>query len=178
MEANQILPNYTFNDYLLWEGRWEIIHGIPYAMSPMPSPGHQRIANNIGIILKMAMNPDKCRCQVYQPIDLKISEHTVVNPDLLIVCKPIMKQFLDFPPALVVEIISPSSEMKDRNTKYKLYETFGIPYYVMVNPETKTVEIYRLNAAKKYEPITEIDSPLVLDPDCSIVPKWDDAFTE
>ncbi len=179
MSAYQILPNYTYDDYILWEGRWEIIQGIPYAMSPMPSPRHQRLAGVIhSLFLKTLEKNDTCQCQVYQPIDLKISEHTVVNPDLTIVCKPIIKQFLDFPPALVVEILSPSTEMKDRNTKYQLYESFGIPYYIMVNPETKTVEIYSLNVSKKYELHTDLSSPLTLDGDCKVTPLWSDIFVD
>jgi hypothetical protein len=39
----------------------------------------------------------------YQPIDVKIDESNVVNPDLLIVCKKIEGQYLDSPPELVLE---------------------------------------------------------------------------
>jgi len=45
MNSFRILPNYTYEDYLNWEGSWEIIDGIAYAMSPMPSTAHQKIAN-------------------------------------------------------------------------------------------------------------------------------------
>lgn len=30
------LPHYTYDDYVTWEGRWELIQGIPYAMTPAP----------------------------------------------------------------------------------------------------------------------------------------------
>ena len=33
-------PNYTYDDYKHWEGRWEVIDGVAYAMSPMASPKH------------------------------------------------------------------------------------------------------------------------------------------
>lgn len=36
------LPYYTYDDYKSWEGRWELIHGIPYAMSPYPTLKHIR----------------------------------------------------------------------------------------------------------------------------------------
>jgi hypothetical protein len=39
---NKILPHYTYEDYCRWEGQWELIDGIPYAMSPMPRPQHQK----------------------------------------------------------------------------------------------------------------------------------------
>ena len=91
-------------------------------------------------------------CKVYQPIDYKIDEYTVVQPDLLIVCKPIKKKFLDFPPALVVEILSDSTKEKDREVKYSLFEKEGIPWYLMVDPDKETVEIYQLKT-KKYHKI-------------------------
>ncbi len=144
MNAFKLLPNYTYDDYCQWEGRWEIIDGIPYAMSPMPSPKHQLIANEIGFYLKSKLKSKNCKCSVYQPLDIKIEENTVVCPDVIICCKTIDKSFLDFPPDLVVEIFSPSTKLKDQNTKFSLYEKFGISYYIMVDPDTKTVEIFKL----------------------------------
>ncbi|MEJ7685326.1 MAG: hypothetical protein WKG06_47285 [Segetibacter sp.] len=43
----RILPHYTYNDWVNWKGQWELIEGIPYAMSPTPVPEHQRIGANI-----------------------------------------------------------------------------------------------------------------------------------
>jgi len=31
--AVKLLPHYTYSDYENWEGQWELIDGIPYAMS-------------------------------------------------------------------------------------------------------------------------------------------------
>lgn len=45
----KILPHYTYEDYLQWEGKWEVIEGLPFAMSPAPLPSHQRIAANLSI---------------------------------------------------------------------------------------------------------------------------------
>ena len=46
------LPNYCYEDYKRWEGNWELIYGVPYAMSPAPLIKHQRISNNIAWQLK------------------------------------------------------------------------------------------------------------------------------
>ena len=166
----KILPNYTYQDYCRWEGRWEIIEGIPYAMSPMPSPRHQRISSKLSVALEEALNDsNSCACDVYQPIDVKITDNTVVNPDVLIVCKPIEKQYLDFPPVLVVEILSPSTHLKDRHTKYDLYQNFGIKYYLIVDPEKETVEIYQLDENDKYA-LVDSSVALQIDDNCSITP--------
>lgn len=45
--AIKILPHYTYEDYRQWERQWELIDGIPFAMSPAPTPRHQLIVGNI-----------------------------------------------------------------------------------------------------------------------------------
>jgi hypothetical protein len=50
------LPNYTYDDYVQWEGNWEIINGIPYAMTPAPSKKHQQLSLEIAIQLKQLLS--------------------------------------------------------------------------------------------------------------------------
>jgi Uma2 family endonuclease len=85
------------------------------------------------------------KCKVYQPIDWKITEDTVVQPDLSVICKPFNTiNYLDFPPALVVEILSPSTAMKDRREKFELYEKQEVKYYLIIDPSFNKVEIFEL----------------------------------
>jgi Uma2 family endonuclease len=140
----RLLPHYTYDDYCHWEGRWEVIEGIPFAMQPLPGPVHQEIAGNVAALFRYALKKSGGHCTTYLPIDYKVSEDTVLNPDVLVVCKPITGQFLDFPPDIVAEILSPSTAMKDRHTKYDIYQQEGIPYYIIVDTEKKAVEVYRL----------------------------------
>lgn len=149
---NVFLPHYTYADYCRWEGQWELIEGIPYAMSPMPRPEHQAVATNLSAEFRSALKTANCSCKVYQPIDYKVEEDTVLNPDLLIVCKPITKQFLDFTPDLVVEILSPATELKDRHTKFEIYQQQKIPYYIIVDVDKKYVEVFHLSE-NKYDPV-------------------------
>lgn len=142
--AYKLLPQYTYEDYLIWEGRWELIEGIPYAMAPTPIPEHQFVSGNIHSEFRAALKKAGCGCKVYQPIDYKISEETVLNPDLLVLCQPITKKYLDFPPDLVVEILSPSTAMKDKHTKFQLYQAQKIPYYIIVDASIKSIEVYYL----------------------------------
>jgi Uma2 family endonuclease len=143
--AYKILPHYSYEDYVRWEGNWELIEGIPHAMSPAPRPEHQAVATNIAAEFRSALKSKSCNCKVYQPIDYKVSDDTILNPDLLIVCKPITGNFLNFPPELVVEILSPATALKDRHTKFEIYQKEKIPYYLIVDADKKVVEIYLLN---------------------------------
>lgn len=150
--AIKILPHYTYEDYCAWEGRWELIDGIPFAMSPAPSPNHQWVSSNIKGELRTSIKKSGCtNCKVYDFIDIKVSENTILQPDAVVVCKDITKPFLDFPAALVVEILSPSTAIKDRNSKFYIYEEQKIPYFIMVDPIKKEIEVYHLNDDGKYQ---------------------------
>ena len=39
--------HYTYDDYKLWEGNWELMDGIAVAMSPAPMRIHQSLASEI-----------------------------------------------------------------------------------------------------------------------------------
>jgi Uma2 family endonuclease len=171
MSAVKLLPYYTYDDYCHWEGRWELIDGIPFAMSPAPGMRHQWLIANIISELRNAIKTAGCKhCMVYDFIDIKIAEDTIVQPDCSVICKPTKRNFLDFPAALVVEILSPSTALKDRHTKFSIYEKFGIKYYMIVDEEKNEIEIYSL-ADSKYslQPINS-DSTFIfaLDDDCQI----------
>ena len=169
MSAVKLLPYYTYEDYCNWEGRWELIEGIPFAMSPAPTPRHQWLVANIIFELRTAIKKSKCQhCKLYDFIDIKIEEDTILQPDCSIVCQPITKKFLDFPASLVVEILSPATALKDRHTKFSLYEKFGIKYYMIVDEEKEFVEIYMLQD-NQYALISHsADAPFTftLDGDC------------
>ncbi len=152
----RLLPHYSVEDWEQWEGRWELIEGIPYAMSPMPTPKHQLISTNICTLLKEELEEcENCVCLI--SIDWQISEDTVLEPDNLIVCSENLeeelfsKKRLYFPPKVVFEILSPSTREKDRLTKYEIYEREGVSYYVLIDPDTEEVEIYRLEEGKYRE---------------------------
>lgn len=142
--AIKILPHYTYTDWERWEGQWELIEGIPYAMSPLPVPKHQKIAMALGSEFTVALK--NCKpCTAYQPVDYRINDDTILQPHMLVVCGEITKKYLDFPPALVAEILSPATALKDRHSKYSIYESQGIPYYLIISPDTEEVEVYKLN---------------------------------
>jgi Uma2 family endonuclease len=150
MNSRQIpaewLPQYTYQDYEKWEGDWELIFGIPYAMSPSPKRRHQQTERKAIRILEDAVIQEKgrCQCEVYHELDWIIDENTVVRPDVMIVCGDFEDDFLRFPPSLVMEITSKRTQIADRNVKFKLYESQRVPYYLIVDPERKTIDVFSL----------------------------------
>jgi Uma2 family endonuclease len=138
------LPRYTYDDYVQWEGRWELIFGLAYAMTPSPGIAHQAISQHIASQLERAL--ENCpECHALLPVDWKVNEETTVQPDNLVVCGDLEKTpYLAKTPILIFEIISPSSAHKDRTTKFKLYEKEGVRHYVIVDPAENLAKVYRL----------------------------------
>ncbi|MCP5106721.1 MAG: Uma2 family endonuclease [bacterium] len=138
------LPHYTYDDYVQWEGGWELIQGVPYAMVPAPVINHQRLSKKI--VLQLDELLDNCgQCEALLPVDWAIVDDTVVRPDVLVVCgEDIGEVKLEKTPVMVFEVLSPSTERKDRGLKYRLYEQAGVTYYCIVDPKTNSAEVYVL----------------------------------
>jgi Uma2 family endonuclease len=114
-------------------------------MSPLPSIRHQCINGNI--FGQLQKNLSVCKeCQALIPVDWKITEDTVVQPDVSVICHIASGNYLQQAPVLIFEIFSPSTKEKDQNVKYELYENAGVKYYVLVDPDLEKVSIYQLIA--------------------------------
>ena len=81
---------------------------------------------------------------MYDSLDYKITADTILVPDILIICGEVKKKYLDFPPSLVVEILSPATALRDRHTKFEIYQQQGVKYYLIVDVDKKNIEIYML----------------------------------
>jgi len=141
--AERHLPHYTVKDYMRWEGDWELIEGIPFAMAPSPLGIHQAVAMEIGRQIANQLEDCKHPCFVYPELDWVISEDTVVRPDLIVICKKI-KEFVRETPEVVIEVVSSSTARKDEHLKFELYQRERVPTYIMVYPEFKKVRVFAL----------------------------------
>ncbi len=149
--ARQLAPTFTYEDYETWPDgqRWELLGGEPVAMSPSPGFRHQEIVGSLFAVLKRHFAGKSCR-PLLSPFDLKLSATDIVQPDLMVVCDPrqIRERFVEGPPTLVVEVLSPSSLVHDRVRKLNLYARHAIPEYWLVTPFPSVVEIFTLADGK------------------------------
>jgi len=144
----EYFPSYTYEDYKLWEGDWELISGIPYAMAPAPMIKHQAISNKIAWQLQDILK-DCETCQALLPIDWKIDDYTVVQPDNLVICHtPHYEAYIKKAPKIIFEVLSKSTATKDLNLKYDLYEQEGVDYYAIVDPKESIAKVYRLHEGR------------------------------
>ena len=137
--------NYTYEDYQQWDGRWELIDGIPYAMSPAPHPQHQRIVARVWNELSTNLTCSECEVFI-SPINWKISSNTVVQPDVAIFCEETDKQFFTKTPPLIVEVLSKATVLKDLNIKFQLYEEQKVVYYIIIDPDKYIADIFKLQS--------------------------------
>lgn len=125
----------TVEDYRRWEGDWELIAGIPYAMSPSPTFRDQQVSGEIHARIRAALRSCPTCTAVYET-DWIVAEDTVVRPDLAVYCDPVDADYPRLPPRLVVEILSPTTRTKDKGLKRALYGKQGVRHYLLVDPDT------------------------------------------
>lgn len=145
--ARGINQTYTYADYLTWpdDERWEIIDGEAYAMTPAPTTTHQRIIGNIFTRVDQFFRGKPC-VPFIAPTDVVLDDRNIVQPDILVVCEPskITQKNIQGAPDLVIEILSPSTSVKDRREKKLLYERFGVLEYIIIDPFGEAAERFAL----------------------------------
>jgi len=159
MLVEKYLPKYTIDDYKLWKGDWELIDGIPFAMTPSPFGKHQKITAKITHFLLSNLENCKNKPSVYVELDWIVNDTTVVRPDVSITCKDIEK-FIKEPPEAIFEVISKSTVIKDEELKFKLYEKEKVKYYIIVYPDIKKVRGFEL-VSGKYEKFFDSDDGIL-----------------
>ena len=148
----------TYDDLLAMPddgNRYELIFG-EIVMTASPKRKHQFALFQLGKLLD-AYARDHRLGEVYiAPYDVKLSVHNVVEPDILFVRRSrlniLTEDFVDGPPDLVVEVLSPTNRAHDLVKKATLYADFGIPEYWIVDPVTDVITVHVLEAGH-YRPL-------------------------
>ena len=168
---------YTLDDYyaLPDERRVELIDGVFYDMSA-PAVIHQKILGELHILFRECTDAHEGRCEVYlSPCDVRLDmdNKTMVQPDLLVICKSYdldAKRF-EGAPDLVLEILSPSTRSKDMLLKLYKYQNAGVKEYWVVDPDHETVLVYYFQDDNFYPEKYDFDSVIpihISEGQCSI----------
>ena len=150
---------FTIEEYLAMEEaateKHEYYKGEIFAMSGPKMP-HNIISRNLLIGLGIKLKGKKC-----QPFSSDMRVHIEANtlftyPDISIICgEPETLNNDDWNilnPAVIIEILSPSTKNYDRGEKFKLYRDIPtLKEYILVDSESMHIEIFRLNEAKHWE---------------------------
>ncbi len=106
------------------------------------SAAHSPIKGNIFVALRAELRSGPCRVDVD---DLKVVTATaVMYPDVVVTCRPLAPdddRLSD--PTMVVEVLSPTTERRDRIAKWRQYQTIAaLEHFVLVAQSERRVEVY------------------------------------
>jgi Uma2 family endonuclease len=162
LDLNQ---TYSYADYLTWQFNEtvELIKGKIMLMSPAPNVKHQRASMNLSRPLSNFFLRQKC--QVFAaPFDVRLYDrkksilankdiHTVVQPDLCVICDPakLDTQGCNGAPDWIIEILSKGNSKRETQIKYELYAESGVSEYWLVYPYEQAVHQFVLSESGRYE---------------------------
>jgi Uma2 family endonuclease len=122
--------------------RHEYVGGYVYAMAGA-TRRHNRIARNITRLLEDAARGTGC--QVYMSdVHLRANEDVYYYPDIIVSCDPgDNDERVVTRPCLIVEILSPSTELTDRREKLLIYRRIqSLRGYVIVSQNERGLEVH------------------------------------
>jgi Uma2 family endonuclease len=163
-------PPITRSDY---EGMPE---GPPYfqviegdlVMSPSPKTYHQSIAGKIYSILDQFLAKHPLGEVYIAPLDVFLSDVNIYQPDVIFISNGrksiISDQGIEGAPDLVVEILSPSTARYDKGPKRKVYARTGVKELWLIDPETKTIQVYFLERDSENPSATHGDNAIFTSP--------------
>ncbi len=155
--AREQFPQLTPSEYLEWEERqefrYEYVNGEVYAMTG-GTLNHNEIAVNLSTIFKNHLEDSGCRV-LSADGKVKIEEsNDYVYPDVSVTCDERDRRATKFiaHPCLIVEVLSPSTETRDRWEKFNLYRrSESLQDYVLVDANKIEIALYSKNDRGKWE---------------------------
>ncbi len=145
--------------------RYELIDGEIYLMTS-PSFSHQLVVNEIAGHFYNFFKGKPCR-SLTAPLDVRLfgfatkfeEDPNVVQPDLIVICdldKVNADNKYEGIPALIVEVLSPSTKSKDLVTKLNLYMKSGVSEFWVVDLEGKRIMQYSFSKERDIRSLTVI----------------------
>ena len=168
MSARVIL---TYDDYaaLPADGRRYELYEGELIVTPAPRPRHQLVIGNLHVLMAEHVRLHGLGKVFLSPIDVILSRITVLQPDLVYLDTArlgiVTARAIEGAPTLVVEVLSPSTDVRGRGAKQALYARYGVPYYWIVDAGARTVQALRLSG-DSYAQIASLEetTPAALPP--------------
>ncbi len=163
-----MLPVHSASDLLTVEdyratpegARYQLVEG-ELIMAPAPNIPHQIITGNLYAVLREHIATKESGQVFVAPVDVHLSAHDVVQPDVLFVATAnaglIRDDGVHGAPDLVIEVLSPATAQLDAKVKRRLYAKHGCKELWLVDPLLLQIQIYDFarDAAKPSRLIAE-----------------------
>lgn len=145
---------FTYTDYLtLPEGgpRYQLVNG-DLILSPSPTYRHQLILARLFLALASHVQARRLGEVICAPMDVKLSDTDVVQPDLLFISSArrrrlVARRGITGAPDLVIEILSKDRDL-DLEVKRKLYARHGVPEYWTIDPASHEARVHRFQEGR------------------------------
>ncbi|HEY7543701.1 MAG TPA: Uma2 family endonuclease, partial [Blastocatellia bacterium] len=142
--------------------RYELIEGELF-VSRAPSLDHQRIVRNLLIAFGNYLKQNPVG-ETFPGPGVIFSNFSSVIPDVVFISNERRKEIatethITGAPDLIVEILSPGAEneRRDRKAKLQLYRKYGVKEYWIVDPQKKTIDVYRSHKLRHSAKLTRRD---------------------
>ena len=138
----------TLEDFLAWEAeqpeRWEFFNGEAFMMAG-GSDVHNAISLNTAFALRQTLRGT--RCNVFMSdVRLRLAESDdLFYPDVFVTCSDAdrARRQVKEDPALIAEVLSPSTEAYDRGDKFAAYRRFtGLETVLFLSQDRAHVECF------------------------------------
>lgn len=159
----------TEEEFVAWSFREEInsewVAGEVIVMSPK-STEHDRVHHWLTVLLTVFMEPRELGSVHGPELQVRFPEKpSRRQPDILFLSKAhsdrLRTTYVEGPPDMIMEIVSPESLARDWRVKYLEYEAAGVSEYWVIDPMAEHAELYVLSAERKYNSIAEREGWLV-----------------
>jgi Uma2 family endonuclease len=128
--------------------RYEVVRGELF-VTPAPRPAHEAIVEELADNLAPYVAAQSLgRVHISRPA--VVIDESQVEPDIVVrpAIRPIPKKWEEMPdPILVVEVLSDSTERRDRVAKRSLYLDSEVPEYWIVDGDRRTITVARAGSA-------------------------------
>lgn len=150
-------------------GRYELVEGVIIPMSPT-KPLHGKYESRLGLLLSTFVEQDDLGEVMVGEVGIYVQRNpdTVRGADVLYISHERLAQasrndFLDVPPELVIEVMSPNDRWTEVRRKLREYFAVGVNVVMVVEPEEKVVSLYRsLTNVQEFTPPGVVTLPDVL----------------
>jgi Uma2 family endonuclease len=154
----------TFEEFLEWTDEdtfAEWVNGEVIVMSPV-SFAHQNLVHFLAALLRFFTEAREIGQVITAPFLMKLNVRpSGREPDIVFIANERLNQlqtvFLDGPADLVVEVVSPDSQTRDRRDKFDEYQRGGVREYWLIDPGRKQADFYLLSTDGTYNSIS-VDS--------------------
>jgi Uma2 family endonuclease len=127
--------------------RHELIGGAHF-VTPNPVTRHQQVVFRISFEIELYLRANPNTGQVFGvPLDVVLSPHDLVAPDIILITEDqqeiLTPRNVQGAPALVIEVLSPSTRKRDLGIKRDLFDRGGVREYWVVDGTLNRIQVYR-----------------------------------